>query len=138
MEAITKTDEVEKYQRRITVILGLSGGYKMKTNAYKGDNANGLTRAIIDWLTFNGRYANRINVQGQVRKGRLELAGGNYTEKTHYTPSTTNKGTADISAIVNGQHWSIEVKIRKDKISMSQLKEMERVTKGGGVYFVAR
>lgn len=115
-----------------------SGGYKMKTNPYNDNTSNGLTRAIIDWLNFSGCYANRINVQGQVRKETIQLIQGNTMEKIHYTPSTTNKGTADISAIVNGQHWSIEVKIGKDKMSASQLKEMERVTKAGGKYIVAR
>ena len=116
---------------------GLSGGYKMKTNPYTDKTANLLTRAIIDWLNYSGHYANRINVMGTVRKETVQMIQGNTMEKTHYTPSTTNKGTADITAIVNGQHWSIEVKIGKDRMSINQLKEMERVTKAGGKYIVA-
>ena len=130
--------KLEHIKAESPAFFGLSGGYKMKINPYKEDTANGLTRAIIDWLNYSGCYANRINVQGQVRKETIQLIQGNSMEKIHYTPSTTNKGTADISAIVNGRHWSVEVKIGKDRMSLNQLKEMVRVNKAGGVYFVAR
>ena len=76
---------------------------------YKDGSANSLTRAIIDWITFSGFSATRINVQGQVRK----TESGQFK----WTPSTTRRGTADIHAIVRGKHISIEVKIGPDKMS---------------------
>ena len=133
-----KQMKLDHIKAQSPAFFGLSGGYKMKINPYKEDTANGLTRAIIDWLTFSGWYANRINVQGQVRKETVQLIQGNSMEKIHYTPSTTNRGTSDINAIIDGKHWSIEVKIGKDRMSMHQLKEMERVTKAGGKYIIAR
>ena len=133
-----KQMKLKNLQERSPDFFYNSGGFLMKTNPYTDETANGLTKAIIDWLTFSGCYANRINVQGQARKERIEMAGGNYMDKITYTPSTTNKGTADISAIISGRHVSIEVKIGKDRMSLHQLKEMERVTSAGGKYFIAR
>jgi hypothetical protein len=96
---------------------------------YKDQTANSLTRSIIDWITFSGYSATRINVQGQIRK----KADGSFT----CTPSTTRRGTADIHAIVKGKHISVEIKIGKDRMSTYQHEEKKRVEKAGGVYFIA-
>ena len=116
----------------------LSGGREMKIMPYKDDTANRLTNCIIDYINFKGGYANRINVQGQARKERINLAFGNYRDKITYTPSTTNKGTADIKATIAGSSLDIEVKIGKDKLSDHQKKEQLRITAAGGIYFVAK
>lgn len=39
----------------------LSGGYTQKVKPYTDKTANGLTRCIIDWITYNGGDAQRIN-----------------------------------------------------------------------------
>ena len=96
---------------------------------YKDGSANTLTRSIIDWITFSGFSATRINVQGQIRK----KADGSFFR----TPSTTRKGTADIHAIVRGKHISIEIKIGKDRMSTHQHEEKLRVENAGGIYFIA-
>ncbi|MEJ7821484.1 MAG: hypothetical protein WKF85_04135 [Chitinophagaceae bacterium] len=116
----------------------MSGGYQMKLMPYRDDTANGLTKCIIDYINFKGGYANRINTMGVARKERINLAFGNYRDNITYTPSTTNKGTADIKATIRGQSLDIEVKIGRDKLSDHQIKEKERVTRAGGLYFVAR
>ncbi len=116
----------------------MSGGYQMKLMPYRDDTANGLTKCIVDYINFSGGNANRINVQGQPRKERVALAFGNYRDILRFTPSTTNKGTADLHCIIQGRHISIEIKIGKDKLSEHQIKEMNRVTAAGGLYFVAR
>ncbi len=116
----------------------MSGGYSMKTFPYKDTTSNGLTRCIVDFITHSGGTANRINTQGQVRKEKIQLAFGNYRENITYTPSSTRRGTADIHAIVNGRHVSIEIKIGRDILSLHQLKERERITRAGGIYYVAR
>ena len=133
-----KQMKLESIKKQSPEFFEQSGGFRMSIIPYKDNTANGLTKCIIDFLNFQGWYANRINVQGQARKERIKLAHGNFFDKVTYTPSTTNKGTADISAIVKGQHWSIEVKVHKDRMSLHQLKEMERVTAAGGKYFIAR
>ncbi len=86
----------------------MSGGYTMKLKRYQDTTANGLTNCIIDWINYNGGYANRINTQG------------------------------DIHAIINGRHLTIEIEIGKDELSEHQLYEMLRIIKAGGLYFVAR
>lgn len=91
----------------------------------KVETANGLTRFVIDMITWNGGYANRITSAGRVLGGK-------------YIPSTTRKGTADIHAIINGQHWSIEIKIGKDKMSEHQNDERNRVMKAGGNYMIVK
>lgn len=37
----------------------LSGGYKMKVNPYTDKTANGLTKCIVDYITFNGGFAKK-------------------------------------------------------------------------------
>lgn len=107
-----------------------SGGKAMKLKPYSDTTTNGLTNAITDFLKFNKHYSNRINCMGVNR-----LVNG----KMKYTPSTTRKGTADITAIINGKHCSIEVKCKatKDRMSEHQIKERQLVEASGGIYFVA-
>lgn len=85
--------------------------------------ANGLTRFVIDMINWSGGYANRISSSGRVVNGR-------------YIPGRTMKGTADIHAIINGQHFSIEIKVGKDRMSQWQEAERERVRNAGGNYMI--
>lgn len=110
----------------------------MKVKQYRDDSSNSLTTAICDFLKFKGHYSNRINTQGQARKERIELAGGNYLEKVKFTHGTTNRGTADIMACINGKHIAIEVKVGRDRMSEAQHKEQKRIEAAGGIYFLAK
>ena len=85
--------------------------------------ANGLTRFVIDMINWSGGYANRISSAGRVVNGR-------------YIPGTTRKGTADIHAIIKGHHFSIEIKVGKDRMSEWQEQERERVRNAGGNYMI--
>lgn len=91
--------------------------------------ANGLTRMIINFLTWEGWRATRTNTQGQYveqkYKGRVVSKG--------WRPSTTRRGTADISATIKGRSVQLEIKIN-DKPSQYQLDEQARERKAGGVY----
>lgn len=107
----------------------LSGGYSMKVKPYKDDTSNGLTRCIIDWITFKGGSATRISSQGQYR-----IVNGTF----QWTKGSTRKGVADIHAIFRGRHISIEVKIGRDQMSEAQHREQEKVIAAGGLYFVAK
>ena len=108
----------------------LSGGYNMKVKSYNDNTTNSLTASILDFLKFKGHYYNRINCIGLNRfiKGKMI-----------YTPSSTRKGVADIHAIINGKHCSIEVKCKatNDKLSEYQKQERERVEAAGGIYYIA-
>lgn len=92
--------------------------------------ANGLTRMIVNFLTWEGWRATRVNTQGQYAEqkhnGRVIIKG--------WRPSTTRKGTADISATIKGRSCMFEIKIGKDKPHPEQLKEQERERAAGGVY----
>lgn len=85
--------------------------------------ANGLTRFVIDMINWSGGYANRISSAGRMVGGR-------------YIPGTTRKGTADIHAIIKGQHFSIEIKVGRDRMSEWQEEERERVRNAGGNYMI--
>jgi hypothetical protein len=115
-----------------------SGGRSMKLKPYCDTTANGLTRCIQEWITLSGGSATRINTQGQVRKQKIELAFGNVKELVRFTKGTTRKGTADIIAVFKGRHLSIEIKVGKDKMSVDQLREQQRIIAAGGLYFIAR
>lgn len=96
---------------------------------YSDKTANGLTKCIIDFLKYSGHYANRISSTGMMRKinGQMKWTKGN-----------TNKGTADIDAIVNGKPIKIEVKIGRDRMSDAQHKEQARIEAAGGMYIVVK
>jgi hypothetical protein len=83
--------------------------------------ANGLTKYITNFLFWKGHRATRVNVQGRVVKGK-------------WIPSSTRKGTADISATIKGRSVMIEIKVGSDKARPEQLQEQERERRSGGIY----
>jgi hypothetical protein len=90
-------------------------------------NANGLTKAILSWLTLNGHYASRIQSQGQ------------YNHKLkRWTKSTVKRGIGDVMAVIAGRSIMIEVKTGKDRQSVWQKKTQEEVNRSGGLYFIAK
>lgn len=93
---------------------------------FTDSTANGLTKAIVEWLTLNGCWATRVSSAGRYLPGAKK-----------FIPSTTKKGTADIHAVIAGRHVSIEVKIGKDRMSDEQSKVKSAIEKAGGVYFIA-
>lgn len=115
-----------------------SGGRTMKLKPYNDTTSNGLTNCIIDWINYSGGHAMRINTQGQVRKEKIELAFGNKREIVRFTPSTTAKGTFDITATINGRSVKIEVKIGRDRMSEAQLRQQAKEEAAGALCFIAR
>lgn len=90
-------------------------------------NANGLTQAIIKYLTLKGHFATRTS-----------SAGRYLVKDKRWIPGTTRKGYPDIQATVNGRSLHIEVKIGKDKMSEAQLKVKQEIESAGGLYFIAK
>lgn len=90
------------------------------------NKANGLTLAIVYFLTWNGHRATRVSSSGRMVKGK-------------WIPGPTRKGASDVSSTikVNGIGLSVmwEVKINKDKPSEYQLREQLLEEKAGGKYF---
>ena len=101
--------------------------YALPKIKYNDTTANGLTACIVDFIRFNGGYAVRINTQGQYKENIGKWVKG-----------STTKGTADVHAVVNGKHLSIEVKIGRDRQSEAQKQTEERIIQAGGLYFIAR
>jgi hypothetical protein len=109
---------------------------------YSDKTANGLTKCIIDFLTFHGWQAERINNTGRMidRRttytnvmGRCKTIGG-----IDWVKGTGTDGTADISATIGGKAVKIEVKIGRDKQSEAQRNYQQVIEKAGGLYFIAK
>ena len=109
---------------------------------YKTTSANGLTKAIIDFLRLKGWQAERISNMGRVidnRKTYTNVIGQLKTiGSAKYIPSSGTNGTADISATIQGRSVKIEVKIGKDKQSLNQINYQRQIEASGGVYFIAK
>jgi hypothetical protein len=90
-------------------------------------NANGLTQAIIKFLTLSGHFATRTS-----SSGRFLVA------EKKWIPSTTKKGYPDVTAIIRGRTFCVEVKIGKDKMSDDQLRVKGEIESAGGIYFIAK
>lgn len=103
--------------------------------------ANGLTSCIIDFLTWEGWQAERINTQGQAReKWTIDPHTGRKLKPVGvtWTPTTGTRGSADISATIAGRSVKIEVKIGADRMSAAQVAYCESIARAGGAYIVAR
>lgn len=96
---------------------------------YTDKTANGLTKAIVKYITYRGYQAERIS-----SSGRMIPKNG----KMIYIPGTSRNGTADISATIQGRSVKIEVKIGKDRQSDVQLSYQKEVERAGGIYYIAK
>lgn len=106
---------------------------------YSDKTANSLTRCVIDFLRYSGHQAERISATGRMIDGTKIVTDclGNKRRigSQRWIYGSMQPGSADISAIVNGQSWKIEIKMR-DKMSEKQMRYAEQVRKAGGVYIV--
>ena len=90
-------------------------------------DANSLTQTVKRCLELHGCYVTRVQSQGQWNQ-----ALGRFTR------STTTKGTADLHAVINGRHVSIEIKWGKDRLSADQRKAAQQIQAAGGLYLVVK
>ena len=117
----------------------------------KTDNsANALTRCIIDWITYNGGQAERINTMGRrvdnTKISKDVLGGTRLIGSVSWQKGTGTKGSADISATIpmlaNGMKVGVSVKIEvkygKDRQSQDQKKYEHSINDAGGIYVIAR
>ena len=100
-----------------------------------------LTRCVIDFLNLSGHMAERINCTGRYmdRSQTFEdVTGKVRTIGTgQWIPTSGMKGTADISATINGRSVKIEIKM-KDKQSEVQREYQRRIEAAGGIYLIVR
>ncbi|GAB6395249.1 MAG: hypothetical protein MdMp024_1572 [Bacteroidales bacterium] len=100
--------------------------YLPKT-AFRDDSANALTKCIVAWLQLHGCFAGRVNTTGT------------YNHKLRkYIHSSARKGMADITAVVNGRHVSIEVKTGRDRPRPEQMRAKQEIEAAGGIYIFVR
>lgn len=109
---------------------------------YTDKTANGLTRCIIDWLRFNGHQAERVSSTGRPidqRKTFTDVTGRQrQIGRLRWVPGTSRKGTADISATINGRSAKIEVKVGRDRQSEAQRQYQNEVEAAGCIYLIVR
>jgi hypothetical protein len=109
---------------------------------YTDRTANGLTKCIIDYIRLTGGQAERINCTGRIIDSRTtctDVLGHNRTiGSLHYIKTAGQRGTADISATIQGRSVKIEVKIGADRQSEAQKEYQRSIETSGGIYFVAK
>jgi hypothetical protein len=115
--------------------------YARTCKKYEDRTANGLTRCVIDFIRLSGYQAERINCTGRYIDntevftdvvGRTRSIGS-----TKWLPTSGQRGTADISAVIRGRAVKIEIKI-KDRQSEDQMRYQEAIERAGGIYLIVR
>ena len=101
---------------------------------------NNLEKCIVRFIELMGWQAERVKTSGTFRQETHVSASG-YTFKTGcYTPGAGTKGSADISATIEGIKVAIEVKNSwtKDTMKDHQQDYLDFIEASGGRSFVAR
>ena len=116
--------------------------YAIPAPKYTDATANGLTKCIIDYLQLSNHQAERINTMGRPidnRKQVTDVLGRTKTIGTMtWGKSTATKGSADISATIQGRSVKIEVKIGKDRQSEDQKVYQANIESSGGQYWIVK
>lgn len=107
----------------------------INTNFPDTRKANGLTRFVIQYLTWKGHRATRISSSGRIVDRPEKQASGISLMTKKYIPGQTRKGTADISATIKGRSVMFEIKVGKDNPSEYQIREQQIEEAAGGKYF---
>jgi hypothetical protein len=116
--------------------------YALSTPKYEDKTANGLTKCIIEFLQLSNHQAERINTMGRPIDNRKQVTDVIGRTKTigsmTWGKSTATKGSADISATIQGRSVKIEVKIGADRQSQDQKIYQDNIEKSGGKYWIAK
>jgi len=109
---------------------------------YTENGSNALTKCVIAWINFSGGQAERISTTGRPidkTQTSTDVIGRQRTiGSIEWIPGTGTKGSADISATINGRSIKIEIKYGKDTQGDDQKKYEQDITKAGGVYLIVR
>ena len=104
--------------------------------------ANGLTKMILTWFRLKGHQAERVNVLPVVRDRRKVvydcIGRPRQIGSIEYRPSGSQRGSADIHAVVNSIAIKVEVKTGRDVQSESQKVYEAQVVAAGGLYLLVR
>jgi hypothetical protein len=108
---------------------------------YSDKSANGLTKCVIDFLRFSGHQAERVSSSGRYLDNSKVITDTLGFKRRigsgKWIPGSMQKGSADISATINGRSVKIEIKMQ-DKQSEAQRKYQEQVELAGGKYWLVR
>jgi len=107
---------------------------------YEDRTANGLTKCVIDFIRLSGYQAERINCTGRYIDN-TEVVENVLGDKRRigsakWLPTSGQRGTADISAVIRGRAVKIEIKAGRDKQRPDQLAYQHEVERAGGVYLL--
>jgi preprotein translocase subunit SecA len=98
---------------------------------------------ILDFIRFTGGQSERISNTGRpldLRHNVVDVTGHMRTiGSMTWIPGTGTRGTADISATIQGRSVKIEVKCKatNDRQSEPQKRYQEEVERSGGLYVIA-
>jgi hypothetical protein len=120
------------YTKKTKPLFFASGHYFLPTIP-KIKTSNGLTKFILNYVNWTGYRATRISSAGRYIEAK-NAQGHKIANGGMFIPSTTRKGTADISCTINGRSVMIEIKIGNDKPSDFQLREQAKECAAGGIY----
>lgn len=116
--------------------------YVLVSEKYRDDSANGLTKCVIAYIRLHGGQAERINTMGRPidqRKTFTDLLGhSRQIGSVKWIPGTSTRGSADISATIQGRSVKIEIKFGKDRQSDAQRQYARDIEAAGGVYYVCK
>ena len=93
---------------------------------YRDDTANGLTAAVVAYITLRGGFASRVNNGGTWRR-----------DIGKYTPSGSKRGISDVIGTYKAVSLMVEVKIGRDKMSEAQERVRAEHQAAGGLWFTA-
>jgi hypothetical protein len=130
---LLKRIKLESIKAKAPGFFELSGGYNMRVDPYSDKTANGLTKCIEDFISNLPEGVGEATRQNSTGTPRQMPDGS-----IKWSISNVRKGLADVRATYKGRALNIEVKIGRDTQSDAQKKEMERVRKAGGIYWIAK
>lgn len=113
--------------------------FALAKTKWSDSSANALTKAVMGFINLSGYQAERINTTGMWRQGaKLKVGEGTRQMPGKWTKGTGTKGSADISATINGRSVKIEIKYGKDIQSDDQIRYQEMIEKAGGIYIIVK
>lgn len=119
--------------------------YAIPKKKYTDKTSNGLTKCVVDFVNFNNYQAERINSTGRQINTRKRinygLGGSGTVRGAKWIKSSSQNGTADISATIKGRSVKIEIKCKAtgDKYQSQAQKDYQtKVQQAGGVYIIVR
>lgn len=110
---------------------------------YTDFTTKGLSKCVIDYSTFLGYHAKRVNITSAIRDNRKTLTdvlGRKRTVGTvQWIKGNTKADTTYVSAVINGLNVKIEVKSQytgDNKQSKEQIAYQKEIQAAGGIYLI--